>query len=90
MGMNYGDIVRRYYNSSEEPLIGTKKKSFPTQPGDEPVWVQEVININLRDTFFFLLYIIIFKKILFNFKLTILIIEKNNIKIKFRKVIVPN
>ncbi|KAH0705144.1 hypothetical protein KY290_009839 [Solanum tuberosum] len=42
MGMDYGDIVRSYYNSSEEPLIGTKKKSFPTQPGDEPVWVQEV------------------------------------------------
>ncbi|TMX00220.1 hypothetical protein EJD97_001186 [Solanum chilense] len=42
MGMDYGDVVRRYYNSSEEPLIGTKKKSFPTQPGDEPVWVQEV------------------------------------------------
>ncbi|KAK6772976.1 hypothetical protein RDI58_028214 [Solanum bulbocastanum] len=42
MAMDYGDIVRRYYDSSEEPLIGTKKKSFPTQPGDEPVWVQEV------------------------------------------------
>ncbi|WMV56887.1 hypothetical protein MTR67_050272 [Solanum verrucosum] len=42
MAMDYGDIVRRYYGSSEEPLIGTKKKSFPTQPGDEPVWVQEV------------------------------------------------
>ncbi|KAH0734004.1 hypothetical protein KY285_009711 [Solanum tuberosum] len=56
MAMDYGDIVRRYYNSSEEPLIGTKKKSFPTQPGDEPVWVQEVkvtsaILVNTCDGF---------------------------------------
>ncbi|CAN4095561.1 unnamed protein product [Withania somnifera] len=42
MAMDYDDIVRRYYNSSEEPVIGTKKKSFPAQPGDEPVWVQQV------------------------------------------------
>lgn len=42
MAMDYDDIVRRYYGSSEKPLIGTKKKSFPTQPGDEPIWVQEV------------------------------------------------
>lgn len=55
MAMDYDDIVRRYYGSSEKPLIGTKKKSFPTQPGDEPIWVQEVINFNLRDTLFFFL-----------------------------------
>ncbi|XP_059287462.1 scopoletin glucosyltransferase-like [Lycium ferocissimum] len=45
MGMDYDDIVRRH--SSEEPSIvaeipRTKKKSFPTQPGDEPPWIQEV------------------------------------------------
>lgn len=42
MTMDYDDIVRRYYNSSEEPLKGTKKKSFPTQPGDEPPWVEAI------------------------------------------------
>ncbi|KAJ8561269.1 hypothetical protein K7X08_027459 [Anisodus acutangulus] len=40
MGMDYVDIARRYSSSSEEPLIGTKKKSLPTQPGDEPPWIQ--------------------------------------------------
>nr|XP_009790530.1 PREDICTED: uncharacterized protein LOC104237977 [Nicotiana sylvestris] len=44
MAMDYVDIVRRF--SSEEAfgaeISRTKKKSFPTQPGDEPPWVEEV------------------------------------------------
>ncbi|XP_016458630.1 scopoletin glucosyltransferase-like isoform X1 [Nicotiana tabacum] len=45
MAMDYVDIVRRY--SSLEEAFGseisrTKTKSFPTQPGDEPPWVEEV------------------------------------------------
>ncbi|OIT20852.1 PREDICTED: scopoletin glucosyltransferase-like [Nicotiana attenuata] len=39
MAMDYVDIVRRSFGSE---ISRTKKKSFPTQPGDEPPWVEEV------------------------------------------------
>ncbi|XP_075097409.1 scopoletin glucosyltransferase-like [Nicotiana tabacum] len=52
MAMDYVDIVRRF--SSEEAfgaeISRTKKKSFPTQPGDEPPWVKVTVAI-LVNTF---------------------------------------